>query len=213
MTSLFLKAKHWQLFLAIFAIPFTLQIVIMSWLMQSAMEAETITQESFFDTFSLMAIVMILYIGGLFGWFWSVGIGLQKRMPEEFRLRTGVFKFFVLFPLIYIFFIVLSLMSLDDTFGQPPVFLSFFPIGILLHLFAMFCMFYVMWFLAKAIKTAEIQAPVKFSDFVGEFFLIWFFLIGVWILQPKINQIFENQDLADDYGGKDVLDSDRYLKD
>lgn len=41
---------------------------------------------------------------------------------------------------------------------------------------------------AKTIKTVELQKKVTFSDFAGEFFLLWFSPIGIWILQPKINK-------------------------
>jgi len=42
-------------------------------------------------------------------------------------------------------------------------------------------------FSAKTIKLAELQRSVTFSDFAGEFFLIWFFPIGIWFVQPKVN--------------------------
>jgi hypothetical protein len=32
---------------------------------------------------------------------------------------------------------------------------------------------------------------VKFRDFAGEFFLVWFYPVGVWIIQPKINKMIE----------------------
>lgn len=58
-----------------------------------------------------------------------------------------------------------------------------------LSLFVTFCAFYQYWFIAKTIKTAELQRDVKFSEYVGEFFLVWFYPIGVWILQPTINKL------------------------
>jgi hypothetical protein len=60
-----------------------------------------------------------------------------------------------------------------------------------LHFFAMFCIFYCLYFVAKTFKTVELQREVTFSDFAGEFFLFWFFPIGVWIVQPKINKMIE----------------------
>jgi len=55
----------------------------------------------------------------------------------------------------------------------------------------MYCIFYLMYKAAKTIKTAEVQKPVSFGDFAGEFFLLWFFPIGIWFLQPKINKLAE----------------------
>jgi hypothetical protein len=51
-----------------------------------------------------------------------------------------------------------------------------------------------MYFAAKTLKTVELKREATFSDFVGEFFLIWFNFIGIWILQPKINKIIQSQD-------------------
>lgn len=58
-----------------------------------------------------------------------------------------------------------------------------------MHLFSMFCLFYCLYFVAKTIKTAELQKETSFGDFAGEFFLIWFYPIGIWFIQPKINRI------------------------
>ena len=46
-----------------------------------------------------------------------------------------------------------------------------------------------MYFVAKTFKTAELQRKVSFSDFAGDFFLVWFLPIGIWIIQPKINRM------------------------
>ena len=59
------------------------------------------------------------------------------------------------------------------------------------HLFSMFCIFYSLYFVAKTFKTVELQREVSFSDFAGEFFMIWFYPIGIWIVQPKINKMIE----------------------
>jgi hypothetical protein len=70
--------------------------------------------------------------------------------------------------------------------------LTIFALIVPLHLFSMFCIFYCLYFNAKALKIVEWQRPVTFSDFAGEFFLIWFFPIGIWIIQPRINRLFKN---------------------
>jgi hypothetical protein len=50
-----------------------------------------------------------------------------------------------------------------------------------------------LYFVAKTFKTVELQREVSFSDFVGEFFMIWFYPVGIWIIQPKINKMIEEQ--------------------
>jgi hypothetical protein len=67
-----------------------------------------------------------------------------------------------------------------------------------LHLFSTFSMFYIIYHAAKTIKTVNAQKQVTFSDFIEEFFLIWFFPIGIWFIQPKINAIFEGKKLEEE---------------
>tara|TARA_B110000046_G_C13016331_1_gene408942 strand:+ start:1352 stop:1558 length:207 start_codon:yes stop_codon:yes gene_type:complete len=60
-----------------------------------------------------------------------------------------------------------------------------------LHLLSMFGIFHSLWFNAKVIKSIELHRTGTFGEFAGEFFLIWFFPIGIWFIQPKINKMME----------------------
>ncbi|MFZ4399070.1 MAG: hypothetical protein ACOYO1_03460 [Bacteroidales bacterium] len=186
MIKSFLNAKHWQLFLLIFGIPMIFQFVMMT-LTISNFASETNSDPSMiFDYMKFFPIIMILFMGVLFGWIWSVAIGLQNRIPENIKMNVRKFKFFFFTPLIYIsfflgFFIVIFTMSSFN----PALFVIIIP----LHLFSVFCMFYCLFFVSKTIKTVEFQREVTFSDFIGEFFMIWFYPIGIWIIQPKINKM------------------------
>ncbi len=55
---------------------------------------------------------------------------------------------------------------------------------------AIFCVLYVMYFVSKSLALAEAHKPVSIYDYAGAFFLVWFFLVGVWIIQPRINRLF-----------------------
>ena len=59
-----------------------------------------------------------------------------------------------------------------------------------LHLLSMVCIFYCIYFNAKSLKAAELQRPVVFADYLSEIFIIWFFPIGIWAVQPRINALF-----------------------
>jgi hypothetical protein len=52
-----------------------------------------------------------------------------------------------------------------------------------------------MYFVAKTFKTVELQKEVTFSDFIGEFFMFWFYYIGILFLQPKINKMVEDDEI------------------
>jgi hypothetical protein len=59
-----------------------------------------------------------------------------------------------------------------------------------LHLYTMYCMFYTIWFIAKCIATIENNRVVGFDSYAGNFFLLWFFPIGIWFIHPKVRKIF-----------------------
>lgn len=189
MITTFLKAKHWQLFLLSFGIPMIFQFVMMATMFSNIGNDNLHTPSNMFDHIKLLfPIIMLLFMGVFFGWFWSIAIGLQSKVPEGVKMKVKKFKIFFFTPLIYLsLFLGLFIISMR---GPNP---AIFAIIIPLHLFSMFCMFYNLYFVAKTLKTVELQREVSFSDFAGEFFLIWFYPIGIWILQPKINQMIENE--------------------
>jgi hypothetical protein len=198
--EIFLRAKHWQLFLLTFAIPFLLQIVMMvsifSHLLQHPDNVPDVTEV--FSYFKLFPFIMVLYMGTLFGWQFSVATGLQKMVPAGVNMNVKKFKIFFFIPIVYITLILIFvsfILTLNFTNVGPSNFSYRFVIPFLLiiplHFFAMFCIFYCLYFVAKTFKTVELQRAVTFNDFVAEFFLIWFFPIGVWIIQPKINKMIK----------------------
>ncbi|MFA9212737.1 MAG: hypothetical protein ACEQSR_02705, partial [Candidatus Methylacidiphilales bacterium] len=137
----------------------------------------------------LFIIALVISAGILYSWFWSVSIGMQSKIPEGISMKVKKFKVFFFTPLIY-FILFICIFILEFSGGgivSPKYFVFIIP----LHLFSMFCIFYVLYFTAKTFKTIDLQREVSFSDFAGEFFTIWFYPIGIWIIQPKINKMLE----------------------
>lgn len=197
MTELFLKAKHWQIFLLTFGIPMIFQIVAMGSIISNVGTETNPNPTMFFSTTILMPIVLIIFTGTFFGWFWSVAIGLQKNVPENVKMKVRKFKIFFFFPMVYLLLVMIFInTSMNGLFdgGEKPsggLIASFAGVIVPLHLFSMFCIFYSLYFVSKTFKTVELQREVKFSDFVGEFFMLWFYPIGIWIIQPKINEMIK----------------------
>jgi hypothetical protein len=197
--DMFLRAKHWQLFLLTFAIPFSLQIVMMasifSHLLQQPNNVPDVTEV--FSYLKLLPVIMVLYMATLFGWQFSVATGLQKMVPAGLLMKVKKFKIFFFIPIVYLSLLLIFISFILSTinFSNPQAidyrFFMLFSLIIPIHLFAIFCIFYCIYFVAKTFKTVELQREVTFSDFMAEFFLIWFFFIGVWIIQPKINKMIE----------------------
>lgn len=195
--NLFLRAKHWQLFLTMFGLPFLVEIVMMVIIFLNIRQNPDPT--IILNYFRFFPLVAIIFIVPLFGWQWSIAVGLQPYLPQWVKMKITKFKVFLIIPIVYIVLILFaitfifntqfqSLDTVDLTAQMGAAFAIIFPI----HIFSMFCLFYCIYFVAKTIKTVELQRSVSFNDFAGEFFLTWFFPIGIWILQPRINKIIEN---------------------
>ena len=197
MTEKFLKAKHWQLFLLTFGIPTIFQFVMMGTMFSNIGSGNNSDPTFMFSYMKFFPIMMIIFIGVFFGWFWSVAVGLQSKVPEDVKMKVKKFKIFFFIPMVYILFITLFMgiqmngLMKNGTEPSSGLIGGLVAVIVPLHLFSMFCIFYSLYFVAKTFKTVELQREVKFSDFAGEFFMIWFYPIGIWIVQPKINKMIE----------------------
>jgi len=200
MLNFFLKAKHWHLFLLMFVLPLILHLIIMGITITTAISSND--PSKIFGVFQWFPLLIPLYLFGTYGWLGSVGLGLHKHLPEGVNMRIGRFKFFY-FSMLVIMFIFLIFMSymFSSVFSEigkrtePPMpptgFFVAIPFIFLLQLFMVFCTIFVFYFNAKVYKSIELGYKAEFSDYIGQFFLIWFSFVGVWIMQPTINKIWE----------------------
>ncbi|KAA6336897.1 hypothetical protein EZS27_014978 [termite gut metagenome] len=209
--NIFLKLKHWQLFGLLIGIPVIFQFVVMgtvitnsdlmklllSFLINPTRLADIILiiPTKMIATYS---IVMILFIGLIFCWFYSLGTNLYKKLPKTTVMHLTKFKIFFiisvvckLFTSVYMYFIF-SEISVEGELN-----LKMFTIIASLYLFSIFCTLYCFYFIAKVLKIIEHQKDVVFNDYALEFFGVWIFPIGVWFIQPMVNKVFDYS-LSDD---------------
>src|SRR5258706_2109059 len=204
-TTTFLKARHWHLFLLTFGIPMIFQFVMMGVMVANIPKGWASvgngTVSSMFNFFKIFPVVMMIFTGTIFGWFWSIAIGLQDKVPANIKMKTKKFKIFFFIPVTYTLLIAIvigsvinSLPGMIESGNKPNLGLIGSLLGIIipLHLFSIFCIFYSLYFVAKTFKTVELQRETAFSDFAGEFCMIWFYPIGIWIIQPKVNKMADN---------------------
>jgi len=163
--SLFLKAKHWHIFVVLFVIP----------------------QLASFAAIASMQIVFFSVMTAIFGlcllaWYWALGSFLSSASRPKFRMNIGLFRFAVLYPLCYVPFFMWVALDFEDGIS---------PIIIPLHLLAMACMIYVLYFVSKSLVLAETGKAASFSDYVGPLILFWFFPLGIWFVQPRVNRLYK----------------------
>ena len=182
--SIFLHLKHWQLFSVLVGVPFVFQMFITEAIFNSNDPSAILP---------ILWIVMIIDVALFLGWLYVMGSNLHSKLPKGVSMNLATFTWFVIIPAAYIclasaFFLGKFVDILHGQQLDPSIFGLIVPV----HLFCMFCMFYCLYFVARTLKAVELKRTVAFSDYGGEFFLLWFFPIGVWIIQPRINRMFSN---------------------
>jgi hypothetical protein len=167
MTSFFLRARHWQIFLL--CIPPIATVVVG-------------------NRFKLLAALSELcYLA----WLWTAGPFLTAAAKPALRLRLGLFRcdFFCL-----ILYFLIAISVLDKKLSLPDTLLSTLAVAfIAMHFLIMFCVFHILYFVSKSLLIVETGRPVSFYDYAGAFFLIGFFPVGVWTIQPRINHLYANK--------------------
>ncbi len=172
----FLKVKAWQLFLLICVLPFGLQFLLVK-VLASVSDPNAV--------FIVMPLFMMIFMVILLGWFLTLGVQINKVVPFNIRMTAGYFKFGIYYSLIYMFLFFVEVIF-TSTGGAGVTFSFILPF----HLFATTCMFYGLYFVSKNLVMAEKKQKVVLVDYVGTFLLIWFFPIGVWFVQPRVNKLF-----------------------
>jgi len=204
MIQKFLQAKHWQLFGFTIGIPLLFQVFFISSMVSAG---DQFDEEIFLRFIVFIPIVSILFLMVFYGWMWSVGVGLQEKLPQDLKMNVKLFKWAIIFPLIYMVLIFGALgLAVGNGLDQIEQNIDWVESALIfivpMHLFSVFCAFYQLYFVSKTIKTTELRREVVFSDYIGEFFLVWFYPIGIWFIQPKINEIAQADYLGeedDDY--------------
>jgi hypothetical protein len=180
----FLTATHWQLFSVLVIFPIVFQIFFL---------AITFIVSPPVIIYLSISIFLFVYLFLVLAWFFTLGTSLHSKLPQEANMNLVRFKIFLFIPVAYVLLIVLfaAQQSMPNNLN-PHMPIGTFAVFVPLHLFSIFCMLYCLYFISKALKIVELQKPVtSFNDFAGEFFLLWFFPIGIWYLQPRINKLFD----------------------
>ena len=173
----FLKWKSWQIFLLIVVFPFATQSLIMNTLINSQ-ELDLL--------FNVMPLILLIFIGIYLLWFWSLGTELNKVVPENIRLKGSRFKFGIKFCAIYMVVFQIFIIATANGFDSS-VYMSWI---IIPHLVAMYFMFYSIYFISKNLVAYENHVNGKVASSKGTFFLMCFFPLGIWFIQPRVNKMY-----------------------
>ncbi|HXM92819.1 MAG TPA: hypothetical protein VOA64_00970 [Candidatus Dormibacteraeota bacterium] len=181
--TFFLRAKHWQIFLLLFVVPTIAEFAAIGFV------KTTIRSWNDVDGATLLLLgAMFLYLLCFLAWYWSLGTFLTSMVESDLKLNDGFFRFALLYPLLYmpVFFWIM----LSPSLGSAAVLIP-------LHLFCMFCLLYALYFVSKNLVMAETGKSASFYDYAGPFFLNWFYPIGIWFIQPRVNRLYAERKNAE----------------
>jgi hypothetical protein len=172
----FVRAKHWQIFLlfvVFFAVGESLAI--------GNLASAARSQETYGAALVLTEMATGVATWCFLLWLWSLGSFLASVVPAALMLKKKFFIFTILCSVIYAPVSVALFQSIDR---------KLLIITIPLHLFGVFCMLCNLYFVAEGLVIAETSERPSFLDCLGTFLLLFFAVIGVWFIQPRINRLY-----------------------
>lgn len=160
--NIFLKSKHWQLFLA-FCSPSI---------------AEFIMGGNWVEENQMSWYMILNFLAGLtyLGWIWAVASRLRGSVPP---------KHLILFQIAFVTTACYALVMGYLIRQNPSVVFEFF----WMHILAVVLLIYSMLFAARNLKTADLGREAQATDYFATFILILFFPLGIWFLQPTVNRL------------------------
>ena len=183
---LLLKLKNWQVLSLIFIVPLILTV--------TGLDSALFVNRSnglfgaTIDTMVLMLPALIFFM-----WLWQVGTMLHKNLPRTVKMNLILFK--VILVSLFIFAAVVSTYNSLHLTGKHETYIDFetLMVGAALGLISAL---YLIIFIAKALKVVETQKPANFNDYVDEFIWMFFWPVGIWKYQPRINEMNSNGSTA-----------------
>jgi hypothetical protein len=173
---LFVRAKHWQLFLLFVAIFAIGELPMLGYIMSGQKSPEGSAQ-------SIVPVKLVAAVSAwlFLLWLWSLGNFLTGLLPRVLRHKTGFLSFTVICSAIYVLVSFGLFQNIDR---------ELLVVTIPLHLFAIFCVVCTVYFVAESLVLAENSDRVSFFDSAGTFLLLWFYPVGVWWIQPRVNRLY-----------------------
>ena len=173
---LFVRAKHWQIFL-LFVVVFAVGEFPVIDDFTAAVNSAQGSGGLLYLTEAATAVAAWCFLL----WLWSLGSFLNSILPSATRPRKKFFLFAFIYSAVY----VPTPIALFAIIA-PRLFVAMIPLSLL----AVFCMFYNLYFVAKNLVMAETGKSAAFFDRAGPFLLLCFAIVGVWIIQPRINRLY-----------------------
>jgi hypothetical protein len=116
---------------------------------------------------------------GLFGWLWLLGISLNSVVRLKHRESTRLLSLAVLVSTSY-------LVALSISGRSPRALHVLVPFAVVTFI----SVIYMLDFAARGLVLAETGNDATVRHYIRPLFLLWFFPLGIWFVQRRINRLF-----------------------
>jgi hypothetical protein len=173
LSKLFLRARPLPLFLFMLAV-----MIAEAW----PFNARSPGIGNAFRLSFVQGLVVTLDAAFIFVWARSVGTFLNSLLEPSLQFEKPFFYFSLVYPILFLV-VEPAFLSVDSSASHW--------LRILLGGLSFICSINIVSSVAKSLVSVKTGTSSRFSDYAWEFFQIWFFPIGVWFIQPKINRLYE----------------------
>lgn len=172
--KILLKLKNWQLFLISFILPWILSFLYLFF----------VDLETFKAVDKLMGAISLMYYSVFLAWNYKVVKTFNKNFDALTKKQVKQLDWLIIILVIYILYLTTHMSK----FFPDSVFVSILLWFLILS--ASFSFFYIVFCTAKTLKYIQLKNQLRTSDIIVEMFVIFYFPIGVWWLQRKVNQYY-----------------------
>jgi hypothetical protein len=166
--KIFLKIKAWQLFLLVFS-PSVIMI--------------SIPLLMLVDLLNFIPFLAVFINCVLLSWGWSVGLNLNRIVPDKVQISLLLFKWIILAKIIMLISSIVEVILVLSS--------SYTPFDYFILEFTDLCGdFYIIYFIAKNLVSAEKQSSVTFREYFGDCVGLFFWAVCIWGIQKRINHLF-----------------------
>ncbi len=130
-------------------------------------------------------------------WIYAIGVYGQARINELGLKPMNIKLFKVNVAIVGAFYLIVLVLSAiigevsQTTTGAFELKDALYTIG---GLYFVFAMVQSIVFVCKTISKLEFQREVTFGDYFNNLLLMFFFFVGIWFLQPKVNRLIATEE-------------------
>jgi hypothetical protein len=166
--------KNWQLFLISFILPWILSFSYLFFVDLETFEAGD----------KLMGAISLMYYSVFLAWNYKVVKTFNKNSDALTKKQIKRLDWLIVVLVIYILYLTTHISKIfpDSVIVSILIWILIFT--------ASFAFFYIVFCTAKTLKYIQLKNQLRTSDIIVEMFVIFYFPIGVWWLQRKVNRYY-----------------------